>query len=548
MVEGITMMKTYLKKWIRTPECWLAVILLAGSLVRLLNLVDSPMGLHQDEAYSAYNAWAVMNYGIDSFGYTRPVYYTAWGSGMNVLYSWFTMPFIALFGVSAAAIRLPQAILGCASILVVYGLGRELFHSKRQGVFFAFLLAVNPWHIQQSRIGLESNLAVPLLLISMYFFCRYLNGHEKSLWGTSFFCGLTLYSYALTWLVIPLILAAGLIFFHRRVRFGRTFFLCMLLLFFMALPLLLFLAVNFGVIPEIRTGLFSVPRLPELRTGEMTFHTWVVKQRILSLVKMLFRQYDDRWWISNAAVGSYYYISTPFVLLGLVYHVKTFLQCIFRKKEMPMDFLLAIWFGAAFLVGCSIDLVYFHKVNYIHIPIILYGGIGIRWLGEFLRKKNPVHAVAVCLYTVCFGYYIFSQAAYPVDYSAYGNPWVSHMHWYRYENALAYAQSLTEGDISVFALNYANIMLYDRISPYEFMDTVEYEGNPQFMDVKRFGRYCIDCGFPEEEEQMERDTVVYVYPYSLEEEFRKHGYVTVHADACYGVAYREEVYGSPQAE
>lgn len=45
---------------------------------------------------------------------------------------------------------------------------------------------------------------------------------------------------------------------------------------------------------------------------------------------------------------------------------------------------------------------------------------------------------------------------------------------------------------------------------------------------------------------MECDPVVYVYPYSLEESFREHGYVTVHADACYGVAYREEVYGKPQ--
>ncbi len=545
-MKGIAGMKRYLKKFMRMPECWLTVILLAGSLVRLLNLGDSPMGLHQDEAYSAYNAWAVMNYGIDSFGYTRPVYYTAWGSGMNVLYSWFTMPFIALFGVSAAVIRLPQAILGCISILVVYGFGRELLHSRWQGVFFAFLLAVNPWHIQQSRFGLESNLAVPLLLISIYFFCRYLNGHEKCLWGTAFFCGLTLYSYALTWLVIPLILAVSLIVFRKRVRFNRPFFLCMLLLFFMALPLLLFLAVNFDLIPEIRTGLFSVPRLPELRTGEMTFHTWVVKERILSLVAMLFRQYDGNWWISNATVGSYYYISTPFVLLGLVYHMKTFLRCIFRKKDMPVELLLAIWFGVAFLVGCSMDYVYFHKVNYIHIPIILYGGTGIRWLGEILRKKKTVHAVAVCLYTACFGYFIYSHAVFPVDYSAYGNPWVSHMSWYRYENALAFAQSLTDGDISVYALNYANIMLYDQISPYEFMDTVEYEGDPQFMEVKRFGRFCMGCGIPEDEGQMECDPVVYVYPYSLEESFREHGYVTVHADACYGVAYREEVYGKPQ--
>lgn len=541
-------MKMRLKKWIQMPECWLLIIFLAGSLARLLGLGDSPMGLHQDEAYSAYNSWAVMNYGIDSFGYTRPVYYTAWGSGMNVLYSWFTMPFFALFGMSVVTIRLPQAILGCISILVIYGLGREMFHSKWLGVFWAFLLVINPWHIQQSRLGLESCLAVPLLLVAMYFFCRYLNGHGKSLWGAAFFWGLTLYSYALTWLVIPLILLGSLIFFHKKIKFDRDFFLCFFLLFLMALPLFLFLAVNLGLIPEIRTAVFSVPKLPELRTGEMSFHTWVVKQRILSLVTMLFRQYDDRWWISNATVGSYYYISTPFILLGLLYHIRIFFQRIFQNRELPVHFLLVIWFGAAFLVGCSMDLVYFHKVNYIHIPIILYGGIGIWRLGEIICKKKTVYAVAVCLYTACFGYYIYSQATYPVDYSTYGNPWVSHMSWYRYEDALAYAQSLTEGDISVTALNYANIMCYDKISPYEFMDTVEYEGDLQFMDVTRFGRYHMGQGIPEDVEQMKKDTVVYVYPHAMEEYFREHGYVTIHADACYGVAYREEIYGKPKSD
>jgi len=541
-------MKMCCKKWIQRPECWLTLILLAGSLVRLLYLGDSPMGLHQDEAYSAYNSWAVMNYGIDSFGYTRPVYYTVWGSGMSVLYSYLTMPFFALFGVSVVTIRLPQAILGCVSILVVYGLGKQMFHSKWMGVFFAFLLAINPWHIQQSRFGLECNLAVPMLLTAMYFFCRYINGGKKSLWGATLFWGLTLYCYALTWLLIPLILLFCLFFFPEKTVFNKKFFLCLFVLFLMAFPLLLFLAVNFGLIPEIRTGIISIPKLPELRTEEMTFHTWVLKQRFFSLVTMLFRQYDDRWFISNATVGSYYYISAPFVLLGLLYHIKVFFQWLFRKRELPVHFLLAIWFGAAFLVGCSVDLVYFHKVNYIHIPIILYGGMGIWRLAGIIRKKMPVFAVAVCLYTACFGYYIYTQATYPVDYSTYGNPWISHMNWYQYEDALAYAQDLTDGKISVSALNYANIMLYARISPYEYMDTVEYAGDLKFLEVTHFGRYYMGLEPPEEEEQREKDTTVYVYPYAAEDAYRERGYVTVHADACYGVAYREEVYGKLQAD
>ncbi len=538
-------MKENCKKWIRTPECWLMLTVLLGSLARLLYLGSRPMGLHQDEAYSAYNSWAVMHYGLDSLGYTRPVYYTAWGSGMSVLYSYFTMPFFALFGVSVTTIRLPQAILGCLSIPAAYGLGKEMFRSKWMGTLFAFFLAINPWHIQQSRFGMDCNLAVAMLLFAMFFFCRYLNGHLKSLWGAVLFWGLTLYCYALTWLLIPLILVLCLIFFCKKIMFSRDFFLAFLLLFLMALPLLLFLAVNFGLIPEIRTKLFSIPKLPALRTEEMSLHTWVIKQRILSLIEMLLKQYDDRWYISNAKVGSYYYISTPFVLLGLLYHLKIFFQWIFQKKELPVHFLLAIWFGAAFLVGCSIDSVYFHKVNYIHIPVILYGGIGIWWLGGLFKNKKTLFVTAMtCAYTACFGYYIYYQATYPIDYDAYGNPWVSHMNLYRYEDALAYAQDLAVEDISVIALNYANIMLHAQIPPDEFSETVTYAGNPRFMEVTRFGRYQIGALPPTDPEALEKDPVVYVYPHMTENLFQELGYITVHADACYGVAYREEIYGT----
>ena len=301
------------RKKISAEGALLALILLAGCLVRLAALDRNPLGLHQDEAYSAYNAWSVMRYGIDSYGYTRPVYYTVWGSGMSVLYSWLEMPFLALLGTTVWAIRLPQAVLGCLSIPAVYGLGKEM-GGRHLGLLFAGFLAINPWHIQQSRFGLDANLAVPMFLFSMYFLCRYLNGKRRSVWGAVFFAGLTLYSYALTWILVPAVLLLCLIFFRRRICFDRRLLGAALLLFAMAVPLLLFLAVNFGWIPEIRTGIFSVPRLPAIRTDEMVFSLSALKSRFLWLTAMLFAQHDDMWWISNETVGSYYYISTPFIL------------------------------------------------------------------------------------------------------------------------------------------------------------------------------------------------------------------------------------------
>lgn len=536
-------MKSYrnIKRLLKLPETWLLIITLMGSLVRLLWLGDHPMGLHQDEAYSAYNAWAVLNYGVDSYGYVRPVYYTVWGSGMNVLYSYLTMPFFAIWGVSVTTIRLPQALLGCLSLPVMYGLGKELFQSKWMGVFFAFFLAINPWNIQQSRLGLESCLAVPMLLLAMYFLCGYLNGRKKYLWGAAVFFGLTLYSYALTWLVVPLILVLSFLFFHKRISFTRDFFLPMLLLFAMAFPLFLFLAVNYDLLPEIKTSLFSIPKLPALRTGEMQFHTWVLKQRFLSLISLLLYQYDGRWWISNDIVGTFYYISTPFVILGALYYVKVFVEWLIKKRQLPIHFLLALWFGVGFLVGCSIDMVCFHKINYLQVPIILLSGVGIWCVGNFLRKVKLTATIAIGVYTACFIYYIYSQVTFPVNYDAYGYSDISHMNWYQYEEALDFARELTDGEISVIALNYANVMLWAKVPPQQYIETVVTGGDDQFLDVLAFDRYLMGT-MPSGD--VTKDKTVYVYPHSINNSFKELGYITVHADECYDVAYRAEVYGN----
>ncbi len=537
--EGVREMIAQKKK-VPAEVLVLALILLAGSAVRLAALDVHPLGLHQDEAYSAYNAWALMHYGIDSYGYVRPVYYTVWGSGMSVLYSWVTMPFLALLGISVWAIRLPQAILGSLSILVIYGLGKEMYDS-RVGLLFAGFLAINPWHIQQSRFGWDANLAVPMFLLCMYFMCRYLNGKKNSIWGAAVFAGFTLYSYALTWIMVPCVLVLCLLFWRKRLTFDRRFVGAVFLLFVMALPLLLFLAVNFGWIPEIRTGVFSIPKLPSLRTGEMGVSLSALKGRFIWMAAMLWSQHDDIWWITDEAVGSYYYISTPFIIIGLCYHIKVFISCVWKKRDFPLHFLIMVWFLTAFATGCGIDRAKYYKVNNIHIPIIIYGAIGVMCVLKLLRGlkwKRVVGAgmwVITGVYLAAFGYYLYYQASFGLHYENYGYPQLSHMHWYKYEEAIERAEELTDGDIGINGLNYANIMLYKKISPYEYMESAVYDGdNLDFRNVVAIGRYHFER-LPDEG----TDAMVYVYPYMMENVFLEAGYTTEHVTECYGVAYKK---------
>ena len=119
------------------------LILILGIGARLWMFGDVPGGINQDEAFAAREAWSLLHYGKDSFGYSYPMYLTAWGSGMNALNTYLMMPFIALFGMHTWVFRLPQMLIGILSLFAI-----EEIVSKVAGwkcsLLAMFLLAVSP--------------------------------------------------------------------------------------------------------------------------------------------------------------------------------------------------------------------------------------------------------------------------------------------------------------------------------------------------------------------------------------------------------------------
>lgn len=96
------------------------IVLIIGFMVRLIGIVDHPNGLNVDEASIGYEAYAVSNYGIDRNGKSWPIFLEAWGSGQNALYMYIIMPFVKIMGLSILSVRLPMAIIGCISLIIMY--------------------------------------------------------------------------------------------------------------------------------------------------------------------------------------------------------------------------------------------------------------------------------------------------------------------------------------------------------------------------------------------------------------------------------------------
>ncbi len=446
------------------------LLLLIGILARAWMLGSIPGGINQDEAFGAYEAYSLLHHGMDSSGYSFPVYLNARGNGMNALNSYLMMPFIALFGFHTWVVRLPQFLVSCFTLLVFYKLLAKLFSQKAACLGLLFL-SVCPWHIMLARWGLESNLAPGFLLFGFYFF---LLGVEDSrfFWLSSLFYGCSLYCYAVLWPIVPLMLALQLLylFYTRAWKFDFHAAAAGILLFLLALPLILFLLINAGYLPEIRTPFLSVPRMVEIRSSEISFQN--IPWNLKNLIRMLLKQNDGLYWNSTEQFGLYYKGTLLFAGIGFCYCVKRLWDSV-QKRAYDGVVLLLVPFLCAVFLGCLIE-VNVNRINCIHLPIILFLVIGLYQTLNFLQKYlKYIWHCAVGLLLACF---LCFEIFYFTDYKEQ----IGILFQEGLGDSVAYAMSLAKEsgetkEIYVAAdFNHSKILYYSRIPVTEYLEQIQY--------------------------------------------------------------------------
>jgi len=179
------------------------------------------------------------------------------------------------------------------------------------------MLAISPWHIMLSRWGLDCNFAPAFLLFGFYFFVK---GTKKSVYWicSAIMYGIALYAYSITWIVVPLtLLMCGIYIIKVDKKVSLIYTLVSaLILFVFALPLILFVLVNNGLIAEISTNFISVPKLLVMRDSEVTFKNLISPQAYENFFKVFLKQNDGLIWNSTDDFGLFYKLSVPFIILG----------------------------------------------------------------------------------------------------------------------------------------------------------------------------------------------------------------------------------------
>jgi len=473
-------------------ELLFIIIMAAGIFARVYMFGDIPCGINQDEAYAGYEAYSLLHYGKDSYGYHFPVYFISWGSGMNVLETYLMMPFIALFGLETWVIRLPQLIMSVITLIVSYLLMECLF-DKRAGLITMFLVAIAPWHIMFSRWALESNLAPAFLMPGFYFFVR---GMDRQVYYivSAVMYGLSLYTYATIWVLVPFIILLEIIYaiYRKKININTYTVVSFTVLFVMALPLLLFLLVNKGYIDEIKTSFISIPRLFYMRSGEFSLQN--IPGNFKNICGIMLKQTDG---LATNVYGNYsifYRITLVFFVLGMFFIILDTVKDIRKKikeknEEMPCmpQLMLLIQFTGSFLLTLLVE-TNVNRANSFIMSVLLIAAFGLYKIINHAGTKLAWAVVAI--YLVLFANFTHAY------FKSYNKGDGGYAFSKGFEKAFGVAMDKAPDGSIIYitpSVTQSRVMFYSKIPVDEYINTVVYNNYPgAFMGTDSFGRFCMD--------------------------------------------------------
>ena len=478
----LDLIKKYEKKDIKQyiPQIMIAIIILIGVLVRIIGIDKYPNALNVDEASAGYEAFSILNYGIDRNGNFLPVFLVAWGSGQNALLSYLMMPFIAIFGLTTFSIRLPMAIIGGISLGIFYCLLKRMTN-KKVAIIGLIFLAICPWHIMKSRWGLESNLFPDLMLLSVFLIIKGLQDKKIVFQILGYIvAGLTAYAYGTSYFFLPLFFIPVLFIMLKKKEITvKELIINLAVIGIVALPIIIFVIINTFNLPEIELPFLTIPRMEVNRYEEITsiFSSDFLEKSLDNFtggLKILMYQIDGLPWNSLEDIGTIYTFSTIFTILGIIVAIK-------NRKDIKYGYIMGIWLIVSILLlfVCEPNI---NRLNIIFFPIIFYTVVGI----DEIAKQGKVFAVLLAIvYILSFGLFVNSYLSENAnDYMTFES---------NLEEPIEYLNTLQDKEIYItnsIKEPYIYVLFYTKYDTRDFVNTVEYYNEDgAFRQVKSFGNY-----------------------------------------------------------
>lgn len=363
----------------------LAIFLVLVFITRIYKFGETPSFIQVDEAGAAYDAYCLAEYGIDRYQNSYPLYLINFGGGQSALYAYATIPFIKLFGANIVAYRLPELLFFLIGILVCYILANKV-KDKKTALLYTFLVIISPWNIEASRQGLDCNLLAPMFMLDLLLLINAKKNYQYIIAGISI--GITLYTYCLSWLLIPAFLVVYIIYMLiiKKINFKQIILMGIPIAIF-AMPLIYLLLLNKGYASRTNFGIFTIPKLFSFRQGEISISN-IFKYGKYSLKTIFCDQYGM------------YIVQIPLFIIGFIVGIKEFVKSI-KTKEFNFTGLITIVFAVLLICNILVTVGTLNRANILYLPMLYIITIGIIELSKGSRCTFiSIIALLIVLFTL----------------------------------------------------------------------------------------------------------------------------------------------------
>ena len=424
------------------PWLALAAVVLLAALLRLPFLGANPNGLFCDEACIGYDAYSILKTGRDKWGTFLPLYPKQFGSYNEVPYTLMVVPAVAVLGLTEFAVRLPAALAGILTVLVVYFLAAEVF-DKRLALLAAMMLAMSPWHVHFSRMCFRGILLPLVFSFALLLFLKSKRDPKYIVISSAAFAA-SLFTYHAARVFVPIFVLCLVIVYRKHLWAHRRETCVGAVLF-----LLVF-------VPVFR---FSVSPAGMARAnGCLERYTPNIKHYVTCFSpQFLFAKGDPNWRFSARGIGELQWFECLTVPIGLL--------CILRRPRKE-SLVLLTWLALYSLPGGLL------RGNdalrtIVGAPVFaILSGCGLAQLTSLgsARAKWLVLAAMTLIVALCFSAYWKEQFLEYPKYSA--RSWQ-----YGMREAVRFAENDAHDCVIVsdrFLMPHVFILFYTQYSPREY--------------------------------------------------------------------------------
>ncbi|MCI8542778.1 MAG: glycosyltransferase family 39 protein [Lachnospiraceae bacterium] len=450
----------------------LLMIFAAALFLRAYRISEIPDIVHIDEAGLARNAWCLANYGVDRYFNEMPVYPENFGGGQSPLYSYLVVLLVKTIGkgsLSLTLLRLPGLFSSMLVVLFGTGLVSSVYENRKVTLTGALLLTFCPYFIMHGRYALDCNLMLGCSTAALYLLARYVRtGRLSYLIAYSVAFGIVMYSYALSYFVVPIFLCLITLYllWCRRITFRRAL-LSALCVCITALPILLFVCTLLFGLPPIHFLGFTLSPTAASRLSDISLSNF--RNNVIDIIKCTLT-HDGRPLDAVDGFYTMYAVSIPFILIGFAASCYQWLRD-FKSRTCRHGFLFFSFYIAG-LIAIGLSHGYLYRANYLFISYLYFLICGIISACRFVRSLRTYFMAGLSLV------YLFCAVMFIRYYFTSYSPAETIPQFVPANEAVEYAGS--RPDIRDIYLDYAGVSEFYTAffpeSPYTVAETTHEDG------------------------------------------------------------------------